>query len=149
MAFWRRSSKDSQGANRQEPVSSSARQPLPSGQPPAQAARQLSELCRLSATGWDDVADYALIWDRDALDEVWSSNRSADSTASARAEMRAIGRQLDLEGGLRRMLTVFELVQPLPPAERPQGLLSVLWDGIGEWQLDGGTNALWARVGGR
>ncbi|MBY8860545.1 hypothetical protein K7711_29025 [Nocardia sp. CA2R105] len=128
------------------PPSRMTRQPLPAGQEPAHAAHRISELCRISAAATAEVTDHALQWNRDGLDEVWDNNLSADASAQARAEIRAIGRQLDQEGGLGRMVAACDLVRSLAPSTNPGGVVLLLWAGIGEWDLNGGLNDLRRRA---
>lgn len=117
----------------------------PPGQPSPLAAAELADPRRIgqrlvelaeSAVGIANEttdAQRELLMDRDYLDTRLASGEPLDAWVRAHAEIRAIGYQLDREGGMAFMRRVHDTLDPKEHLSTTVRA-SYLWDRIGQWR---------------
>jgi hypothetical protein len=102
-----------------------------------QIAHRLIELVDAHERLYELTKDKRLIteaMDHHHLDSIVSSDATPEGWISAAVELRAIGHQLNREGGKPRMQTVAERAAQLRPTGDTLRLIEVFWDRIGDWR---------------
>jgi hypothetical protein len=101
-----------------------------------QTAQRIAELMDANLRRWDELpkAQRLLILDRRHLDDLVSSGDSAEEWIRGAVEIRAIGHQLNRDGGFDLMRKTAEQAHALSHGGATLRTIEALWDRIGDWR---------------